>query len=272
MSINLKNQYYKLPDEKQAVDKDGWLHSGDLGVIDNNGNLRIVGRIKDIIIKGGENLAPAEIESEVMEMPGIKECRIFGYHDRIYGENLAACVTLKDGEIFDEVTVKKKLKKKIGSYKTPTMFFTYGRFPLNANGKVDQRKLHVDMLDNIRRLELTDMLKSGVCIASLTVKDASFSITPAVNFIRIYAQGLMYSDEHVDEMALYASNVLANQIIGISEDVGDITISINCMGDSVCILFQDALMPVKVEYPYEDGFDPVEFIISNERLKSKALI
>ncbi|MBQ3331046.1 MAG: acyl--CoA ligase, partial [Ruminococcus sp.] len=82
---HLKNSYFKLPPEKQAVDADGWLHSGDLGIFDEQGNIRIVGRIKDLIIKGGENLAPAEIEAQVMSHPSIGACRIFGYKDRIYG-------------------------------------------------------------------------------------------------------------------------------------------------------------------------------------------
>ena len=136
---HLKNSYYKLPPEKQAVDADGWLHSGDLGVFDEQGNLRIVGRIKDLIIKGGENLAPAEIEAQVMSHPSIGACRIFGYKDRIYGENLGACVTISPGETFDEESLKKYMKQKVGSYKSPVYYFVFDEFPLNANGKVDQR-------------------------------------------------------------------------------------------------------------------------------------
>lgn len=150
---HLKKEYYKLPESEQAVDKDGWLHSGDLGTIDADGNLKIVGRIKDIIIKGGENIAPAEIESRVMEMPGIKECRIFGYQDRIYGENLGACITLEDKDKYDEPGIRARLKKLIGSYKTPAIFLIYDRFPLSPNGKVDQRSLRFDMWLKIGRMK-----------------------------------------------------------------------------------------------------------------------
>ena len=144
---HLKNSYYKLPADNQAVDADGWLHSGDLGVFDEQGNIRIVGRIKDLIIKGRENLAPAEIEAQVMSHPSIGACRIFGYKDRIYGENLGACVTLAPGASFDEAEIKAYMKKKVGSYKSPVYYFVFKEFPLNANGKIDQRNLHIEMVD-----------------------------------------------------------------------------------------------------------------------------
>lgn len=74
--FHVKNGYYKLPPEKQSVDKNGWFHTGDLGVMDDEGNVRIMGRIKDIIIKGGENITPSEIEAEAVNIPGVKESRL----------------------------------------------------------------------------------------------------------------------------------------------------------------------------------------------------
>ena len=85
--FHVKNGYYKLPPEKQSIDENGWFHTGDLGVMDSKGNVGITGRIKDIIIKGGENITPGEIEAQAISVEGIKECRVFGFKDRMYGEN-----------------------------------------------------------------------------------------------------------------------------------------------------------------------------------------
>lgn len=148
--FHIKNGYYRLPPEEQSIDENGWFHTGDLGTIDKDGNIRIVGRIKDIIIKGGENIMPGEIESELLKEEGIEACRVFGFEDRLYGENLGACITLKDGMTFNEKEVREHLKEKLGSFKVPAFFFVFDLFPLNATGKIDQRSLHMQMLSRIR--------------------------------------------------------------------------------------------------------------------------
>ena len=138
-----------------------------MGVFDIDGNLRIVGRIKDLIIKGGENIAPAEIEANIISHPSIGSCRVFGYKDRIYGENIGACVTLAPGAHFDEETIRSYVKGKLGSYKSPVYYFVFDRFPLNANGKIDQRNLHIEMLRRLHTLLLEDKLERGIPIISM---------------------------------------------------------------------------------------------------------
>lgn len=239
---HLKNSYFKLPPEKQAVDADGWLHSGDLGIFDEQGNIRIVGRIKDLIIKGGENLAPAEIEAQVMSHPSIGACRIFGYKDRIYGENLGACVTLAPGAAFDEAELKAYMKKKVGSYKSPVYYFVFKEFPLNANGKVDQRKLHIEMLRRLHRLILEGKLEKGIRIISMTIKNSTYNITPTAALFEECALNLGFSNEKALIIRQAVEEILIMRVNETAEDIGDIDVSLDYMQNCLRITVTDSDM------------------------------
>ena len=239
---HLKNSYYKLPPEKQAIDKDGWLHSGDLGVLDEQGNLRIVGRIKDLIIKGGENLAPAEIESAVMSHPTVATCRIFGYKDRIYGENLGACITLAPGEKFDEDELKKYMKEKVGSYKSPVYYFVFDRFPLNANGKVDQRNLHIEMLKRLHKLILEGKLEKGIQIISMSITNSSYNITPVAAMFEEMALNLGFSRRKAMVIRQAAEEILVMRVNETKSDIGNIQISLHYLQERLRITITDSDM------------------------------
>lgn len=233
------NGYYKLAADKQAIDEDGWLHSGDLGVFDEQGNLRIVGRIKDLIIKGGENLAPAEIEAQVMTHPSIATCRIFGYKDRIYGENLGACITLALGATFDEADIRKFVKGKVGSYKSPVHYFVFDKFPLNANGKVDQVNLHIGMLRRLHRLVLEHKLDEGIQIIALSLKNSTYNITPVAALVEETAMNLGFSERKARIARRAVEEALIMRINETSDDVGDIEVSIRCLQDHLTISITD---------------------------------
>ena len=235
---HLKNRYYKLPPEKQAIDEDGWLHSGDLGVFDEQGNLQIVGRIKDLIIKGGENLAPAEIEKEVMSHPSISGCRIFGFRDRIYGENLGACITIAPGETFDEKAVREYVKGKVGSYKSPVHYFIYDAFPLNANGKVDQIHLHEDMLTRLHRRILDNKLTEGICIADITIKNSTYNITPVAAMMEECAANLGFSKRRAIKVRGAAEEILIMRV-NEADEIGDINVKLLYMHDFLRIVVTD---------------------------------
>ncbi|MBR0256372.1 MAG: acyl--CoA ligase, partial [Synergistaceae bacterium] len=217
--FHIKNGYYKLPPEKQSVDADGWFHTGDLGVMDDDGNVRIMGRIKDIIIKGGENITPSEIEAEALNDSSIKECRIFGYKDRLYGENLGACVILQPGATFDEATTRKHLRDKLGSFKVPAYFFLYDKFPLNATGKVDQRTLHVDMLKRLRKMELDGELEKGVSVLDVGIKNTSYAIIPLVSMVENYALAFGFKPKQAGRIRLACEEMLTERILNAFEDV-----------------------------------------------------
>ena len=236
---HLKNSYYKLEPERQAVDKDGWLHSGDLGVFDKNGNLKIVGRIKDLIIKGGENIAPAEIEAQIMSHPSISSCRVFGYKDRIYGENIGACITLAPGSDFDEDLIRKYVKEKVGSYKSPVYYFVFDKFPLNSNGKIDQRNLHIEMLRRLHRLLIENKLEKGIPIITMSVKNSVFNITPVASMFEECATNLGFSRKKALKIRQAVEELLVLRIIESAEDIGDIGISLRYMRDFLRITVTD---------------------------------
>lgn len=224
---HLKNRYFKMQPDKQAVDGDGWLHSGDLGVFDENRNLKIVGRIKDLIIKGGENIAPSEIETLVMSHPSVGNCRVFGYKDRIYGENIGACVTLAPGAVFDEAEVRRYVKEKIGSYKSPVYYFVFDSFPLNANGKINQRELHIEMLRRLHRLLLEDKLEKGIQIITMSVKNSMFNITPVAAMFEECSINLGFSRNKALKIRQAVEELLLLRINETSDDIGDIDVALH---------------------------------------------
>lgn len=142
--------YYNDPEATaMLIDKNGWLHSGDLGYKDENGNFRITGRIKDMIIRGGENIYPSEIETFIQTMPEVKIVQVVGIPSKKYGETVGAFIMLNDGCKLEESDVKDYCKDQIARYKIPKYIFFVEEFPLTGSGKIQKfrlRELATDLL------------------------------------------------------------------------------------------------------------------------------
>ena len=136
--LNMKG-YYKNPEATaQVIDKNGWLHSGDLGVKGEDGNYRITGRIKDMIIRGGENISPMEIEEFLYKMPGVKDVQVVAIASPRYGEDVAAFVIKQpDVDLLSE-DVRDFCQGKIARYKIPRYVFVVDHFPLTGSGKIQK--------------------------------------------------------------------------------------------------------------------------------------
>jgi fatty-acyl-CoA synthase len=140
--FNVMKGYYKLPEEtSQAIDAEGWLHSGDLGVCDKDGYYRVTGRIKDMIIRGGENIYPREIEEFLHAMPGVENIQVVGVPDQKYGEEAGAFIILKEGAEITPEDVKDYCRNQIARYKIPRHVFFVNEYPLTASGKIQKFKL-----------------------------------------------------------------------------------------------------------------------------------
>ena len=149
--FNLMTGYYKLAPEEQSIDADGWLHTGDLGAIDANGYLRLTGRIKEIIVRGGENIYPAEVESAISEDKNISDVKVFGVPNDFWGEVVCACVKVKSAA-FDENKLRASLDTRLAKYKIPEYFLIYEEFPLLGSGKIDAVALKKNALDRLKNL------------------------------------------------------------------------------------------------------------------------
>ena len=150
---NTMKGYYKMPyATKDTIDADGWLHSGDLACRDEAGNYRITGRLKDMIIRGGENIYPKEIEEFIYTHPGVKDVQVIGVPDKKYGEEILASIVLKEP---GSVTVEEMLtyiKASMARHKVPRYIEFVEGFPMNAAGKVLKYKMREDAA---KRLNLT---------------------------------------------------------------------------------------------------------------------
>ncbi len=139
---NVMKGYYKNPKATaEVIDKDGYLHSGDLGIRDSNGNYAVTGRIKDMIIRGGENIYPREIEEFLYHMPGIKDVQVAAVPSKKYGEEVGAFVILKEGAKMDTEEVREFCRGKISRYKVPKYVFFIEHFPMTGSGKIQKFKL-----------------------------------------------------------------------------------------------------------------------------------
>ncbi|KGK98834.1 AMP-binding protein [Methanococcoides methylutens] len=149
---NVMKGYYKMPEmTEKAIDKDGWLHSGDLATVDEDGYYRITGRIKDMIIRGGENIYPREIEEFLYTIDGIKDAQVVGIPDEKYGEIVGAFVILNDDSNLTPEDIRDHSLTKIARYKVPKHIFIVEEYPLTASGKVQKFKLRdmaVELLEN----------------------------------------------------------------------------------------------------------------------------
>lgn len=150
---NMKG-YYNMPEKTvETIDEEGWLHSGDLAVMHRNGYINIVGRVKDMIIRGGENIYPAEIEAFLMRHPKIAEAQIIGLPDQFMGEEVCALIRLKSGEELTEDEVIEYCRESISRHKTPKFVRFVEAFPLTPSGKVKKFELREQL---IRELGLED--------------------------------------------------------------------------------------------------------------------
>lgn len=129
--------YYRTALEDQSIDADGWLHTGDLGELDDDGRLRFRGRSKDVIIRGGENIMPEEVVDALMACSGVADARVFGEPDEFWGETVLAVVATTDGFVPDERRLTAELESRLAKFKRPSRFVFLKSFPQLANGKVD---------------------------------------------------------------------------------------------------------------------------------------
>jgi fatty-acyl-CoA synthase len=143
-----------MPDETaKAIDADKWLHTGDLAIMDENGYCKITGRIKNMIIRGGENIYPREIEEFLYTHPKVSDIQVYGVPDRKFGEQVMAAIILKKGMEMSEDEVRAFCKDKIANYKIPRYVRFVDSYPMTASGKIQKFKMR-EMA--IKELQLED--------------------------------------------------------------------------------------------------------------------
>ncbi len=139
---NTMKGYYKMPQATaDTIDKDGWLHSGDLACMDEDGNVRITGRLKDMIIRGGENIYPKEIEEFIYTHPDVRDVQVIGVPDKKYGEEIMACIILKEAGSVTEEEMTDFIKASMARHKVPKYISFVDSFPMNAAGKILKYKM-----------------------------------------------------------------------------------------------------------------------------------
>ncbi|MGI6360897.1 MAG: AMP-binding protein [Bacillota bacterium] len=147
---NLMKGYYKMPEATaQAIDKDGWLHSGDIGMVDDNGYYKITGRIKDMIIRGGENIYPKEIEDFIYTHPAVSDVQVIGVPSKKYGEEIMAYVIVKEGKTVTETEIQEYVKANMARHKVPKHVGFITQMPMTASGKIMKYKLREQAIEEL---------------------------------------------------------------------------------------------------------------------------
>ena len=149
--------YYNMPEKTaEAIDSEGWLHTGDLATMNESGYVNIVGRVKDMIIRGGENIYPAEIEEFLMRHPDIADAQVVGLPDSFMGEEVAAVLRLKAGSKANEESIQQFCHDRISRHKVPRYISFVDAFPLTSSGKVKKFELKEQL---IKELGLEEVAK-----------------------------------------------------------------------------------------------------------------
>ena len=147
---NIMKGYYKMPDAtSQAIDADGWLHSGDLARRNPDGTYLITGRLKDMIIRGGENIYPKEIEEFIYTHPAVADVQVIGVPDAKYGEAVMACIVLKNGQQVTKEEMTEYIKSHMARHKVPQYIEFVESFPMNAAGKVLKYKMREEAAERL---------------------------------------------------------------------------------------------------------------------------
>ncbi len=147
---NIMKGYYNMPEATAAaIDEDGWLHTGDLARRTPEGYYKITGRIKDMIIRGGENIYPKEIEDFIYTYPKVKDVQVIGVPDEQYGEEIAACIIVKEGETITEDEIKEYVRENMAKHKVPRYVMLTDSFPMNAAGKILKYKMREEAVEKL---------------------------------------------------------------------------------------------------------------------------
>jgi len=146
----MKSYWNEEEKTAQAIDSEGWMHTGDLAVMDADGYVNITGRIKDLIIRGGENVSPREIEEFLYSHPGIIDVQVVGVPDTKFGEEVCAFVQARDGTIVDTETVREFCQGKIAHYKVPRYVLSIDDFPMTVTGKIQKYLLRDAAVEQLK--------------------------------------------------------------------------------------------------------------------------
>ena len=147
---NTMKGYYKMPQATaDTIDAEGWLHSGDLACMDEQGNVRITGRLKDMIIRGGENIYPKEIEEFIYTHPAVRDVQVIGVPDKKYGEEIMACIILKEAGSVTEAEMTDFIKASMARHKVPKYISFVDSFPMNAAGKILKYKMRQEAAERL---------------------------------------------------------------------------------------------------------------------------
>jgi len=138
---------------REAIDADGWMHTGDLATMDAEGYVNIVGRIKDMVIRGGENIYPREIEEFLYRHPQVQDVQVVGVPDPKYGEELCAWIIAKPGTKPTEDDIRAFCKGQIAHYKVPRYIRFVAAFPMTVTGKIQKFKIRDEMTDQLGLVE-----------------------------------------------------------------------------------------------------------------------
>ena len=137
----------------KAIDPEGWLHTGDLGYLDERHFLYMTGRVKELIIRGGENISPVEIENAIRQYPGVKAVKVIGLPVEVLQEMVVACVVPEAGASVSQTGLKAFLENRIAYYKIPSHVVLVDELPVTASGKVALGKLKETAAERIREQE-----------------------------------------------------------------------------------------------------------------------
>ncbi len=153
---NVMKGYYNLPKaNEKAFTGDGWLKTGDIGRLDAKGELHITGRIKEMIIRAGENISPQEIEQVIRQLKWVCGVKVIGIPAEVLQEEIAACIVPVPGCQVDKEGLLRYLKPRLAHYKIPAYVLTFDKFPMNASGKIHLKRLKEMALEKIRELKET---------------------------------------------------------------------------------------------------------------------
>ena len=134
----------------EAIDAAGWMHTGDLADMDDEGYVRIVGRIKDLVIRGGENISPREVEEFLYAHPDVEDVQVVGVPDERYGEELCACLRLRAGaEALDAEPCARSATGRLAHFKVPRHVLVVDAFPMTVTGKVQKFVLREQAVERL---------------------------------------------------------------------------------------------------------------------------